>query len=503
MLSPIDAEWSILTAIVISIIVLIWTSEKIRTLYRLPTDATRKFVHIFVGVLLFFSPYLFRSPYPLVAASILFVVLNAVGIRWGFFQGMHKTGDSTYGTVFYPLSFLILVLLFWPAHTIIIQISVLIMALADAGAAILGEAISNAKLYRVGSERKSIQGSLTMAILSFGIVLAVLRFLPDPIIRELTLARMIWIGLLTAIMATVLEAISWRGSDNITVPLGAAFVLHFTLTQSAGGNLQFSLGFILAALLAAASHRLGVLDAGGAIAAFVLGTAIFGIGGWAWGVPILAFFVSSSLLSRLWRERKSQANLSYEKSSRRDLAQVLANGGMAGLSILIYYATNAPYLYAAFLGTLAAVTADTWATEIGGLSKSPRLITTLSTVLPGTSGAVSIPGTSAAMLGGLFIASTGFLFGSFLFESSLAIVILITVGGFLGSFVDSILGATMQAQFRCTVCNKVTEKKVHCLGEKSVHIRGIRWINNDLVNTICALSGGLFVLLGLKVMNSF
>ena len=66
----------------------------------------------------------------------------------------------------------------------------------------------------------------------------------------------------------------------------------------------------------------------------------------------------------------------------------------------------------------------------------------------------------------------------------------VVLAGFIGSFVDSLLGATIQAQYKCNVCSKITEKVFHC-GEVTDLIHGKVWINNDFVNFVCTTSGAL------------
>ncbi len=492
-------EWYTLAIFLISLFSLIAIAEKLRSFLHWPAEVTRKFVHIITGILIFFTPYLFHSAIPLLLLALFFIAVNYLGIRKNLFQGMHGTERQTYGTVFYPIAFLVLVLLFWSSHQVIIQLGMLILAVADALAAIVGENIKHPHNYHLTKDNKSWAGSATMALTSFAIVAAGLFLLNPVSVLPLTPGLIFATALLVALIATVAEAISWSGSDNLSAPLAAAFVLHFILTHAQQQNLHFSIGIFLALVVALVSLRLRFLDAGGAGVTFLLGTIIFGIGGWVWGVPILAFFLSSSVLSKLWRERKKATSLLFEKTSKRDVGQVLANGGMAALVILIYYVTSNDTWYLIYLATLAAVTADTWATEIGVLAKEhPRLITTFEKVAPGTSGAISLIGSTGALLGSAFIALIGYWLQPAIFRNLGLDLLLITASGLAASLVDSLLGATIQAQFRCPVCHKLTEKKVHCNGVTTQFESGFTWVNNDFVNSVCALSGVLLMALSLQ-----
>jgi uncharacterized protein (TIGR00297 family) len=157
--------------------------------------------------------------------------------------------------------------------------------------------------------------------------------------------------------------------------------------------MQILYGFLLAIIVAYVAYRLRSLNKSGAIAATVVGTVIFGIGGWQWAVLLLTFFITSSGLSRLFRERKEGLSEKFSKGHERDAGQVFGNGGLATL----FAALHALYpesilLWIGFAASLAAVNADTWATELGVLNPTPpRLITNLSKrVEKKTSGGISL-----------------------------------------------------------------------------------------------------------------
>ena len=260
--------------------------------------------------------------------------------------------------------------------------------------------------------------------------------------------------------------------------------------------LQLLLGFFFAAIIALAAFRAHSLSRSGAWGAFLEGTIIFGLGGWKWAVLLLAFFVSSSILTRLFGKKKASLNEKFEKGGTRDIGQVLANGAIASIFAgLHFFFPAASWTWVVFAASLAAVNADTWATELGVLSPSlPRLITSWKPVERGTSGGISLNGTLVAAGGSAFIATLGALLGPS--GRGFANLGIILIAGLLGSLFDSYLGATVQAIYRCPQCDKETEKHpLHTCGTLTVQIRGWSWLNNDMVNLGCALMGAIIGIL--------
>ena len=263
--------------------------------------------------------------------------------------------------------------------------------------------------------------------------------------------------------------------------------------------MQIVWGLVLSAAIGYAGYRKGALSSSGALGALLVGTLIFGLGGWDWGLLLIAFFLSSSALSR-YREREKEALAEkFAKGARRDLGQVLANGGLGALLAIGAALYPGPLWLVAYVGVMATVNADTWATEIGVLSRTrPRLITTGRPVEVGTSGGVSWLGTLATLAGGLLIGLLAALFKLFSADGLELWLLLLggVAGGLAGSLFDSFLGATAQAIYFCDRCVKETERKHHRCGEETRQLRGWRWLNNDLVNLISS-GVGAAVALGL------
>lgn len=254
-------------------------------------------------------------------------------------------------------------------------------------------------------------------------------------------------------------------------------------------------GLCFSTVIAVAGARRQALAPGGAVAAVVVGTTVFAFGGLAWAVPMVAFFTVGSALSAVGAQRKRALAAVAAKGSRRDGAQVLANGGVAtALALLAGTTDHASCLFLAYIGVVAVVSADTWSTEVGSLSRRPpRLVTTLEEVQPGTSGGVTLLGVIAALAGGLWIGAVGWLaqyaVGNASQYSLLGLSVAGMVAGLVGSLVDSLLGATVQEVRWCPACRLATEARVHSCGAESLPDRGWAGVDNDVVNALASLAG--------------
>lgn len=253
---------------------------------------------------------------------------------------------------------------------------------------------------------------------------------------------------------------------------------------------SFLLLFIL--FIAILGYYFRFLTISGSIAAALVG--ILTMLGLQWrGLLLLgAFFATSSLWSKYKRLQKNKAEERHAKGSQRDWQQVLANGGGAAVASFLYYLYQDPVWVVSFCIFLASSNSDTWASEIGTLSKKkPISIRTFQVVPSGTSGAVSILGTAAGVAGSLLIALLTYLFLDF----EWSYVLLVFVFGFIGNVIDTLLGATLQATYQCPHCGQETEKLAHC-GKKTVKVKGYHILNNEIVNflsSFIAVLGGILV----------
>ncbi len=254
--------------------------------------------------------------------------------------------------------------------------------------------------------------------------------------------------------------------------------------------LRMVIGVVLNAGAAVWAYRRGSVTMSGGVAGFVVGAGIFaGAGPFGWGLLML-FFLSSTALGKVKTHRKRHLSDMHSKSDRRDAEQVLANAGIGLVTSILYGVTAWPGFLLAAAVSFAAANADTWASEIGVLSRrEPRSIRTGKPVPAGASGGVTPLGFLASAGGAAFIG----LYFALLAPGRDALpfgpvwtVIIMTAGGLLGSIIDSLLGATVQAQYADAGTGRYTERPAGAAGANSL-TRGFVRITNDTVNFLsCA-----------------
>lgn len=449
-----------------------------------------------------------------IVAGAEIILLGLIG-----FGGLmrEESGRKPWGIVWFPLAFLVLLLLVQSAE--IIGFSMAVLAVCDPAATIAGklfrftgkdhDVLDNNMVksktlfwqtYQLTGDPKSLQGSAAF-LFCFGILAFLIPtsfyYGADAIVgfpEYLHDFYQIHTLLLFGIILTAGEALGSKGLDNFIVPLLAAALLNIRRFQYyPEPALILLITCVCAALFAYAAQRRRSLSAGGAVTASVLGILIVhAAGGW-WLAPLFLFFLSSSLIGKLFPSATSSVDEKHQKP--RDATQVIANGG-AYLLLIIAYApsdvvpsfwnVNYPLL---LLITAATATADTWSSELGQYFRRPTWDLLKGRRVPtGLSGGVSFPGTLAGLGGSALIACLGFWL---LPEPSLKSVLVITGFGFGGMLLDSVLGSLLQATYRDPKTGALSDVRP----EGGELASGFPWMTNDLVNFLAILGTvGLAVL---------
>lgn len=197
--------------------VVLGLGEGLRRGLHLSVEFTRKFVHVGVGMIAFGLVVLFREWYYAVIPPLIFIVVNYISYRRQVFRGMETGEQNQLGTIYFPISFSILIPLLWSAPALLAA-SLMPLTWGDAFAAILGRRFGRTR-FVVFNQTRSVEGSLAMFAFSLVSAFLALVVFGRPIGTGIVLA------LAVALVATVVEALSPWGIDNLTVPLASALVL--------------------------------------------------------------------------------------------------------------------------------------------------------------------------------------------------------------------------------------------------------------------------------------
>jgi uncharacterized protein (TIGR00297 family) len=273
-------------------------------------------------------------------------------------------------------------------------------------------------------------------------------------------------------------------------------LLQQPLVQQLG---QTTLGTAVAYKVAKGGLKRGSLNRDGAIAAFTVAALAFSCS-FRSGITLLCFYKTGSMLTKYGAAVKQKLEEDYVAGEgQRGAGQVLACSAIAvACAILrrVFVGTDGPLslgvgeleclgnrLTLAFVAFFGCCAGDTYASELGILSKSPpRLVTKPWKVAkPGTNGGISALGTAASAGGGI---AMGLCHGLFMFPPSLREAAALAYVGLLagagGSLVDSLLGATVQASYFCSEKQKIVKRPT----ATTTHVSGLPVLSNEMVNFV-------------------
>jgi len=254
-----------------------------------------------------------------------------------------------------------------------------------------------------------------------------------------------FLAVLGAVTGALLESMT-SDEDNIIIPFGSAMTmwLFYDLRDSyvvGSVNLIQVLGF--AFLLGYLAYRMRIADISAMLSATLLGVVIIISTTIWWYVTLLAFFLLGGLFTRYRYDFKKARGIAESKGGVRGYKNVFSNS-MAALAIAVafkVFPSQAVFLLPAYLGSIATATGDTLASEIGQTWEGePRMITTLKKVRPGTDGGITALGEFAAVAGSGAIALLSLMF----LKNDVGLALAVLTGGFIGTNIDSVLGATFQ-----------------------------------------------------------
>lgn len=428
----------------------------------------RKTIHFITGLLVFLLTYLAEKNTLiwLIIGGSLFAVVTFPLKK---FQFLHKTSENSYGTLFYPLGVLSAFLVLFNQPIYLFRVSILLLTVSDTLANVLGSLSSKNITFRIGKDIKSINGALAFLI-SGGLIL--LAFFPDFSQIDISWIFLLLFGLLN------FELISFKGSDNLTIPLGSAILL---MVQQASVSFSSHLPFTLT-IIAIGSifiYKMRVLSRYGSLLAYLLGIYFATFHNFQWILPVLFFLITSVIFTRLNHKIRKKST----DSNPRNAWQVGANILPAIVVSFAYFLTGIEIFIFFYISLIAAVTADTWASELGPVfSKTCFSIAGFNQAEAGISGGVSLAGSIIALVASTIVSILSY----FIFFNSLnlLVIVLISLSGFLASFADSLLGAFWEPRLlRLRFFNNSNSNSTEKLTP------------NDLVNIVGSATAPLFLLM--------
>ncbi len=426
----------------------------------------RKIIHLSIGLAIWMLS-LFTEKHVLLIIILAGTLFSFLTFNYKRFHLLHKTADASLGTLFYPVGILTSYLILYNLPLYYFHTALMVLSVSDTLANFAGRIQKGNIWIRTFYDRKSIFG-ITVYILSASVIFYL--FLPD------SLSLNILYVLFGLLWAVILETASLRGSDNFSIPAGLA--LFFLLTHHYEVDYLY-LSAILIALMPACYFlfKLNILTRQGSFLAFLLGFYFAGILSWQWLTPVLLFFLSSAAFTKSLHASKVDRNY----PSARNAWQVIANIVWAVISSALFLLTQNEIYILLFIAFVAAVTADTWASEIGPLlNKRCFSLSKMRSEPAGTNGGISFFGSLAALIGATVLSALSyyFFFGSWNWE----LIAILSASAFMACFSDSLLGAF--AEHKLLRMNYFNQPKT----SESI-------TPNDLINMLGSLTAFIFYML--------
>lgn len=209
-----------------------------------PAELQRKLVHIGTGLYALALPWLFANDWPiyLLLGLALAVMTGLRFAKAGLGGALHGVARNSYGD--YLLAVAIgVVLLLSDRDMLLYSLPLAVLALSDAAAALAGSTYGR-RFYTVEDGQKSFEGSAIFFLVTLVIAMSVLI-----LTQSQTGPETLVLALLVAVFGTQFEADSWRGFDNLFLPLGLLVILAVHRDSPVDTLLALALIYVVALLL--------------------------------------------------------------------------------------------------------------------------------------------------------------------------------------------------------------------------------------------------------------
>lgn len=199
----------------------IGAAEGMRKWRGYSSDFTRKVIHIGVGMISWGLHWIFDNPWYFAVACALFMLINFLDWRYGFFAAMASGDRSNLGTVYFPFAVGLVALLFWEQRPLLIA-ALMPLTWGDGLAPVIGRRFGR-RVYTVGQSQRTVEGSLGFFLAAYLFTwLALWVAIGTP---GLTPGAAALPALVVVLLATIVEGVSVWGLDNLTVTATAVIIL--------------------------------------------------------------------------------------------------------------------------------------------------------------------------------------------------------------------------------------------------------------------------------------
>ena len=449
---------------------------------------TRKIVHILVGFEWMILYNYLEAGVHFLLVCILFLALLAVAYKGKLMPMIASDADNAPGTVYYAAAMtgVAIVGCFIPEVMLPFGIGVMCTSIGDGLAGTVGQLVRkcNPKIYG----DKTLLGSLTNLLAS-----ALSAYvISSSYSLDLGVVNCLMIG----VLSTGLELITPYGLDNISVTWGTT-ALAFAFMYFPGiGN--YLVPILISPVIIAFALSKKALTKDGVISAILLDLAVsyaFGNRGF---IVLCSFFIGAIIVDKIKNKAKKTSRNEYkDREDCRNYMQVLANGMVAFVTAIAFAITDSKIFIVPFVASLAEAFSDTVASGIGAFSTKTYDPFKRQKCDSGLSGGMSLEGTLASLVGACLISFIAYAID--FVGYGVKEFFIVALCAFSGALLDSFLGSVLQVKYRCTVCDKITEREEHCSLPTEKH-SGISFVDNDVVNIIsCAFSAVLATALVLTI----
>ncbi len=430
-------------------------------------EISRNIVHICAGLGWIIYRLFFPATIHPVIISSSFVLLTVITTKLRISFVERESGSL--GTIFFTLSMLIMSILGYKSPMLfdIFGIAIICLSCGDAAANIIGSRFGTKNIYK----KKSVQGMVACFAASMtAIVMLKCLFKID-----LSFAAIC----LLAVLCSVTELFA-GDYDNIAIPTVIYMTVYIILINTDIQALLISLAIGVFMFGFAIKLRLLSISASYMLFFFIFVLSYFG--GIKSFIALMLVFCIIIVVEKISHKKTDSILKSMNKEyGARNERQLIDNCLFAVIAVVAYGITKNEVFIVVFFAAIAETVGDSAASDIGVLSKGePIDICTFKKVSKGVSGGISILGSMTSLLVCIY---AGLIY-SCIYKIDWYCFFVISISSLLGIVLDSILGSKIQVQYKCVVCEKITEKECHCQNP-TIPVKGYKFFDNTRVNLVC------------------